>query len=343
MRYHPLLDRWVILAPDRRGRPTDQKDRYLPRVQECPFCPGRESSTPPALYTVPPPSESGGDGAWRIRVFPNKYPALQPKSADHGNASEKGGAPRELFLSREGVGRHEVIVETPEHREDFPDFEQDHLHDVLTVWAGRIRAAYQEQDLAYALLFRNHRARAGASLSHPHSQLIATPVIPKNIRQKCEASQAYLERNNRCLICDLLKQEGKAGSRVILETEEFIVFAPFASRFPFEIFIAPKTHNPDFTLSSAENMGQLAALLKDMLCRLREILDDPPYNLVVNTAPNAKHLPRELKHQPPERYFHWHIEVLPRLAKAAGFEWGSGFHINAVPPEEAASRLREVN
>jgi UDPglucose--hexose-1-phosphate uridylyltransferase len=338
LRYHSLLDCWVILAPEREGRPRDQEDRSLPLPRDCPFCPGNESSTPPEIERLPRPDAQGDGGAWKIRVVPNKYPALVPDIIHkHPSPDGKEG----VFGCRDGMGIHEVIIESPDHRAGFPDMEGEHLAEVFRVWADRIRAAYTEHNLAHALVFKNHRARAGASLSHPHSQLIASPLVPKNVKQKMESSRTYFEGNNTCLICEILKREKKSGERIIDDSGGFTMLAPFASRFPYEVFIAPSEHGEDFTRVSDEGFNRLAFGLRKMLRKLKGLLVDPPYNLALITAPNISVLECGPASVPLEDYFHWHIEIMPRLAKVAGFEWGSGFHINTVAPQEAARRLRE--
>lgn len=327
----------MILAPEREGRPRDQEDRRLLPPRECPFCPGNEAATPPEIERYPRPSAQGKREGWRIRVVPNKYPALVPDfNRKHPGTSAKDG----IFSRREGTGVHEVIIESPDHGARFSDMETEHIAEVLRVWADRIRSAYAEHNLAHALVFKNHRARAGASLSHPHSQLIASMLVPKHVRQKMESSRTHFEGNGACLICEILRQEKKSGERIIDVSGGFTVLAPYASRFPYEVFIAPSEHGEDFTGLSDENRFRLAFGLRSVLRKLTGLLYDPPFNMVLITAPNVSSSNRESAANP-ESYFHWHIEIMPRLAKVAGFEWGSGFHINTIAPEEAARRLRE--
>lgn len=337
MRYHPLLDRWVILAPGRRGRPSDQKESRLPLTGECPFCLGNESLTPPEIAVVPE-RKLDQRKPWRVRVVPNKYPALQPgfQKEEITTSGDRG-----LFIRRGGTGIHEVIVETPVHNADLTTLDPGHMADVLRTWASRIFAAYQTSEAAYALIFKNYRSRAGASLSHPHSQLIATPVVPKNVRQKIEASKSYFDKTGSCLICALLEEERKSKLRIIHEDQRFVLLAPYASRFPYEVWIVPVVHNWDFSTIEEEDIRGLSLNLRDILLRLKGHLDDPPYNLVLNTSPNLSGLSEEWVADRLERFTHWHIEIIPRLSKVAGFEWGSGFHINSVLPEEAARQLRD--
>jgi UDPglucose--hexose-1-phosphate uridylyltransferase len=332
MRYHPLLDRWVILAPGRDRRPFDQEDRALSAAEDCPFCPGNERATPPEILAVP------AQGAWRVRVVPNKYPALEPGIPEE--APESGGE-GSLFLRRPGRGIHEVIVESPDHEADLSMLDPGHIADILGIWASRIREAYRLPGVAYALVFKNHRSRAGASLAHPHSQLIATPVLPGNIRQKAESSKTYQNRTGGCLLCALLRKERETQTRILDRSGGFCVLAPYASRFPYEVMIAPEEHLWDFAGITGEQALRLAVRLREILGKLKGLLGDPPFNLVLNSAPNFSVLTEAWARDRPERFFHWHLEIMPRLASVAGFEWGSGFHINTVAPEEAARRLRD--
>jgi UDPglucose--hexose-1-phosphate uridylyltransferase len=199
--------------------------------------------------------------------------------------------------------------------------------------------------LKYALIFKNYRDQAGASLAHPHSQLIATPVIPQSIRRKLEAARRHLRDSGRCLICSLLQTEREQGIRVIREQSGFIALSPYAARFPFEMFIAPVVHAHDFADTTDRQLEDLAEILQDMLQRLKRTADDPPYNLFLNTSPFAPHSTGGL--DPDRRFiargFHWHLEVLPRQTAVAGFEWGSGFHINTSSPEQCAQVLRRAH
>jgi UDPglucose--hexose-1-phosphate uridylyltransferase len=338
IRHDPLLDRWVILSPERAGRPQETAGlMHLSGPETCPFCEGNERETPPELWALGRDREAGPDSpGWRVRVVPNRYPAL---TASSPVKQEQTG----LLKSIQGVGAHEVIIESPNHQDGLADVSPSHLQSVLEAYRQRLRAAYRNERLAYALIFKNHRVPAGASLHHTHSQLIATPVIPQNIRLKLDAALRHRAHAGSCLLCDLIRQEREGGIRLIAETDGFVALAPFASRFPCEMMVAPITHRPDFADMESGDLLKLARLLKELLLRLKRFLKDPPYNYFLNTAPN----PAALGQQDPGKEgikaaCHWHLEILPRHTSVAGFEWGSGFHINTMAPEEAARHLREM-
>ncbi|MGB2907628.1 MAG: hypothetical protein WBB73_11010 [Candidatus Aminicenantaceae bacterium] len=338
IRHDPLLDRWVIIAPERAKRPQEMPvAEPAALTPPCPFCEGNEKETPPELWAQrKAPGEGPDSPGWTVRVVPNRFPALVP-SADWGY--EHSG----LLEKMRGVGAHEVIIESPGHEDGLADLPPSHLQLVLEAYRLRLQAAYHDSRLAYALVFKNHKAPAGASLYHPHSQLIATPVIPQNVRLKLETALKHNAQTGTCLLCSLIHQERTSGARVILEADGFIALAPFASRFPYEVMIAPVRHMPDFTDMKNEDLLGLAGLLKDILQRLKMALDDPPYNYFLSTAPNPAALePEEWDAAHLKAAGHWHLEILPRQRPPAGFEWGSGFHINPGIPEDAARHLREI-
>lgn len=338
IRHDPLLDRWVILAPERAGRPQEKPgDAHGSGPAGCPFCEGNESETPAELWARREGRDAGPDSpGWTVRVVPNRYPALTNSPPVR---RERTG----LLKSIRDVGAHEVIIESPGHEEGLADLTPEHLQVVMDAYRLRLRAAYRDSRLAYALIFKNHKVPAGASLSHPHSQLIATPVIPQNIRLKLETALRHHKRTGACLLCDLIRQERSGGGRIIAEADGFVALAPFASRFPCEVMIAPIGHMPDFMDMESGSLLPLARLLKDILLRLKHALGDPPYNYFLNTAPNPAALDQGgWEEEGIRAACHWHLEILPRHTAVAGFEWGSGFHINTMAPEEAARHLREI-
>jgi UDPglucose--hexose-1-phosphate uridylyltransferase len=232
-----------------------------------------------------------------------------------------------------GVGAHEVIIETPEHNQTLALMAESQILDVLKIYQRRYLALREEVWAKLILIFRNHGESAGTSLAHPHSQLIATPVVPKDIRRKYEVAATYYDDTNRCLYCDLVKDEIDLQERIILETQCFVVFHPFASKSPFETWIAPKRHQPSFGKVPEGDFPDLAHVLKLTLESLHKALDDPDYNYIIHSAP----VEDELK-----SYYLWHIQIIPRLTKVAGFELGSGMSINTALPEETAKFMREV-
>jgi len=244
----------------------------------------------------------------------------------------------------EGAGAHEVIIETPEHDVSLPDLPPVHIKWVLIAYRERLKDLYKDPRFRYGLVFKNHGQRAGASLAHPHSQLIATPIVPRNVSMKLDAAKRHYENKERCLICDLIQQEINTGSRVIAQENGFVVIAPYASRFPFEVFIAPIEHNHSYGDTSDDDLERFSHLLKDILLRLKKVLNDPPYNFVLNTSPNTEAKPRLSDQWATLKYdYHWHMDIIPRVVRIAGFEWGSGFYINPSVPEEAAKYLREIS
>ncbi len=328
LRRDPIVGRWVIIATERARRPTDVgKLREAPAPGLCPFCPGHEDKTPREVYvsgrpTSAPPNSSG----WRVRVVPNRYPALMIE----GNLDRE---PVGIYDRMNGVGAHEVIIETPEHTRDMANLSDPEVTEVLFAFKARTLDLRNDMRFRYILLFKNHGALAGATLEHTHSQLIALPVTPRSVTEEIEGAKRHFDHRERCIFCDVVVAERKDRSRLILENEEFVVFAPFAPRSPFETWIVPKRHESNFEAEPRERLGQCAAALRSTLKRIAVALGDPPYNFIVHSNP--------LRDAPSPSY-HWHIEVMPALTHVAGFEWGSGFHINPVPPEEAAEFLRLV-
>ncbi len=320
--------RWVIIATDRAARPTDFT-RPLEEVQNrdrCPFCPGREFETPPEIVALRPDGSPPNTPGWEVRVVPNKYPALRIEGV-----LAPTGAP--LFEHMDGVGAHEVIIETPEHDTHLGLMSPEWVAKVLWVYRERYLDLDRDPRFRYALLFRNHGRSAGASLSHPHSQLIALPVVPRQAEEELEVARGYFADHARCLYCDLLSSERQSGERLVYENEGFLVYEPFASRFPYETWVVPKRHAASFGELTDDELHAAADALRTALAKLHQLLANPPYNFIVHSAPYDAG---------PGHFYHWHIEIIPRLTQVAGFEWGTGFYINVVPPEEAARQLRAV-
>ncbi|MBC7092517.1 galactose-1-phosphate uridylyltransferase [Candidatus Bipolaricaulota bacterium] len=331
-----ITQKWVIIAPERAMRPSDYRtdgDEALRQpLENCPFCPGHEHMTPPEVYRV-----SDGKNGWRVRVVPNKYAALT-SYPELGRAGVAG-----FFDRMNGVGAHEVVIETPDHDKELPDLTEDHLKVVVDVYALRLRELMKNGWHRYVLLFKNHGSRAGASLAHPHAQIIATPVVPGDVRARLHVAKDYYDRKERCVFCDMLLQELHEGQRVVAEVDGYVILAPYDSRFPFEIHIYPRYHAHDFTAMNEEQRRGLARVLRQALGALKALLGDPPYNFVLQTAPNPVPRPGKPGYWATLQYdYHWHIEVIPRLTRVAGFEWGTGFYINPMPPEDAARYLREA-
>ncbi len=327
LRRDPIVGRWNIVNTDEPVGPGGfEIERNQPGGATCPFCPGNERLTPPEIYVIRPPETRPNEPGWNLRVVSNKFPALRIE----GELGRKGFGVYDLS---NGVGAHEVIVETPEHTKQMADLTQEELERVIEAFKTRSLDLRGDKRLKYALIFKNYGLAAGASLAHSHSQLIALPIVPKRVSEWLRGAERYFEFRGRCPFCDVIQQELQEDERLITENKSFVAFCPFVSSFPFEIWILPKTHSSDFAITGPEASRDLARILKEVLTRLRIALSDPPYNFVINTSPIE---PREREE------FHWHFELIPKLTNVAGFEWGTGFYINPTPPELAAKVLREV-
>jgi UDPglucose--hexose-1-phosphate uridylyltransferase len=331
LRRDPITGEWVIIASERVKRPSDFSSR--PRASEvddishCPFCPGHEAMTPPEIIAFRHPGSQRNGPGWWVRVVPNKFPAL----AVEGELNKTGFG---MYDWMNGVGAHEVIIETPEHNRPFAFLDARQVEDVLWAYRARYLDLKKDPRLKYILIFRNHGRVAGASLSHPHSQIIATPMLPGQVVTEMAGAKRYESYRDRCAYCDLVNQERNEGKRVVAENESFIAFEPYASRYPFETWVVPKRHGPSFAAISAEEQASFAEILGGTLRRIHVTLDDPPYNFTIHTAPCDSD-------ERPD--FHWHLEIFPRLTITAGFEMGTGIFINVTPPEVAARCLREAD
>ncbi len=328
LRRDPIIGRWVIIATERAKRPSD-----IPRMRDqvpaglCPFCPGHEDKTPREVYVAGRPASAPANGpGWKVRVVPNRYPALMIE----GDLEREANG---IYDRMNGIGAHEVIIETSDHAKDLGNLSDAEVTEVLFAFKARMIDLRNDLRFRYILLFKNHGQPAGATLEHAHSQLIALPVTPRQVQEEIEGARRHHEHRERCIFCDIVMQERKERSRLVLENEEFVVFAPWAPRSPFETWIVPKRHESNFEAEPKERLAYCAQALRSTLKRLGAALGDPPYNFIVHSNPLR---------DAPSLSYHWHIELMPALTHVAGFEWGSGFHINPVPPEEAAEFLRLV-
>jgi UDPglucose--hexose-1-phosphate uridylyltransferase len=333
LRKDPVTEGWVIVSTERRKRPTDFPS--LPEEEDhagCPFCPGNEDKTPPEIIAFGRDGGKPNTPGWKVRVVPNKFPAL----GIEGELDRRGLGMYDLM---NGIGAHEVIIETPDHNRHLKDSTVEEIQLVLRAYQQRMEDLLRDPRLRYTLIFKNQGGQAGASLHHPHSQLIATPVTPKKVREELIGSQRYWELKERCVFCDIIRQEQDTGDRIVYENEAFVAFCPFASRFPFEVWILPKKHSPDFHTITPGHIPFLADMLRIVLGKLASALGNPQYNYILHTGPAR--FARRGYWETIEQDYHWHLEIIPRLTKIAGFEWGTSFYINPTPPEEAASYLRE--
>ena len=334
LRHDPVQKRWVIIATERGQRPSDfsAPARASASKKTCPFCPGHEQHTAGEVWRWRAP----GEDDWTVRVVPNRFPALaiegQTDRAAHGH-----------YDTLNGVGAHEVIIETRRHHVGTGQLSPSERFGVLMAYRERLRDLVGDTRLRYILIFKNRGSAAGASLSHPHSQLIATPITPRTVAMELQSAREHFQLKERCLFCDLLRQELAEQKRVVLCDERYVTICPYASRFPFEMHLFPRAHGHDFRLTNDDDLHHLARHLSEVLRRMGAALGEPAYNLMLHTAPNpiARHT-RANYWTTLEADWHWHIEILPRLWRVAGFEWGTGFYINPTAPEEAARFLRSV-
>jgi UDPglucose--hexose-1-phosphate uridylyltransferase len=327
LRKDPTVGRWVIIATERVRRPSDfQLTPTERRGGPCHFCAGHEHETPAEVLAYRDAAEAPRDAPpWRVRVVPNKFPALRVE----GDLERRGHG---LYDLMNGVGAHEVVIESPHHDARLATLPAAAVEDVVRAYRDRIVDLKRDDRFRSVLVFKNHGARAGATLEHPHSQLIATPIVPLTVVAEMDHARGYHDYRERCLFCDMLYQELEDRARLVAAGPHVVAFAPFAARFPFETWILPRRHAAAFERARAEELHDLAAVLGAVLGRLDRVLGDPPFNLLLHSAPvGTEDSPS----------YHWHVEILPTLAPAAGFELGSGFHINPMPPEEAARLLRE--
>jgi UDPglucose--hexose-1-phosphate uridylyltransferase len=328
LRKDPITGRWVIISTDRRKRPTDFRleRQTLIGAEYCPFCAGREDMTPPEVLSYRHDGGAPNTPGWDLRVVPNKFPALQVE----GNLDREGEG---LFDRMNGLGAHEVIIETPDHGKTLQTMSEPEIERVL--WAFRERVLDLKRDIRfrYILIFKNHGAAAGATLEHSHSQLIALPIVPGLVRDEIEGARLHFAAKERCVFCDIVRQEVASGRRVIHENAEIVALAPYAPRFPFETWLLPRSHGARYEEASRQQYESLARMLKSVLMRLNRALESPSYNMIIHSLPFSEQS---------TDFYHWHVELIPILVRTAGFEWGTGFYINPTSPEEAAQVLRAV-
>jgi UDPglucose--hexose-1-phosphate uridylyltransferase len=327
LRQNYFTKEWVIIATERARRPEELATHrpaktVAPLVETCPFCPGNENKTPPEVLRVP----AEGNGAWQVRVVANKFAALspdaQPTRTIHRTRRSMGG-----------FGVHDVIIDTPDHSQYMALMPDAHVANVLRAYKSRYHALSLDPRIAHITIFKNHGADAGASMEHPHTQLIATPVIPSQVRQRFHQALTHHDEYGECMFCQMLEEETSEQKRIVLTTEHFIALEAYASPTPFCTHIYPRRHMASFGDISAAETLDLARVLRTVLAKLYHGLENPDFNFTIRSAP-AEYA--GVKH------FHWYVSVIPRLTRVAGFELGSGMFINTVLPEAAAEFLRNV-
>jgi len=320
---------WVIIAKERAKRPHQFIQRQE-RVAEpeyspaCPFCPGNESQTPPEAFAFRESGTAPNTPGWRVRVVPNKFAALSP-------GEQVIVTHPEIFTTINGIGGHEVIIESPIHNQTCATLPYEAVEEVIKAALARFRAFSSDSKCGFVAIFRNNGKGAGTSLIHPHSQIIATPIVPTHVRQEIEEARRFYDDRIQCVYCESLARELEADERIVLNTDGYVVLVPFAARMPYEMRILPKDHNPTFANALPDDIHEFAFVLKEALHLLYRAVDNPDYNLVMHNAPLRDSC---------QDYFHWHVEILPRLTTPAGFELGTGIYINTSVPEEIAQYLR---
>ncbi len=327
LRKDPIIGRWVIISTERGKRPHDfVVEPEVSRGGFCPFCPGNEHTTPPEIMAYRQAGTAPNSPGWRLRVVQNKFPALVME----GDLGRQGEG---IFDKMNGIGAHEVIIENPDHQVTLATIPLNGFVEVLTAYRDRINALAQDPRFKYVLIFKNQGRAAGASLEHSHSQLIGLPIVPELVMEEQSGGKFYYNYKERCVFCDMIRQETQQQARIVLENQEFLAVCPFAPRSPFEVWILPKAHYSSYVDLNDDSYPLLAEIFSETLKRLEKVLGKAPYNFILHTAPFRE---PELPH------YHWHFEIMPKLTLMAGFEWGSGFFINPLPPEDAAKYLREA-
>lgn len=325
LRKDPLLGRWVVIGTERVRRPGDFRGTRVPRRGgPCVLCAGHERETPPELLVY---RDKPDDGGWRVRVVPSKFPALRVE----GDLERRGHG---LYDLMNGIGAHEVVIESPRHDDALARLPIAAVEDVVRAWRDRIVDLKRDQRFRSIVVFKTHAVGDGTASEHPHSQLLATPIPPQALNDELHHARAYHDYRERCLFCDIVHQEAEERSRVVVESEHLVAFAPFAARFPFETWILPRRHAPAFEHGSAAELRDLARTLRAVLRKLERALGDPPFEFLLHSAPFT---------EADSLWYHWHLEITPRLLSPAGADRGSGFHVNPMPPEDAARFLRDAD
>lgn len=328
LRRDPVVGRWVIVEIENPKKPQDfDYEPHLASGGLCPFCYGNEFMTPPEISCFRDPGTNPNSPGWQVRVVANKFPALQIE----GDLDRRGLG---IYDMSNGVGAHEVLVESPYHNKDIPELLPAEIESYLKMCCVRAADLKKDSRFKYIMIFRNYGAAAGASLEHPHTQLVALPMVPKNALEEIHGAQNYYNYRERCIFCDIIRQETQDKERVILENKYFVSFCPFVSRFPFEIMIFPRQHSGYFCHMSPEETAALAQILKDTLAKLKKVFVNLSYNYIIHSAP--------INGDEGVEYYHWHLEIMPKLTQVAGFEWGTGFYLDPTSPELAAQYLKAV-
>lgn len=328
-----ITDTWVIVET---GKGAVPRDHLKPKAKppSCPFCSGNEAMTPPEIWAAREEGSARNGPGWKVRVVADKEPVLRIE----GELVRTGVGIHDMVT---GTGANEVVVESPAHVTNFAELAEEQIRLVLGAYQQRLVDLYRDKRFRYVLVFKDHGTLAGGStIEHVHSQVIALPATPRKVKDLLAGARSYYEYKERCIFCDIVQNEIKAGARVLLATDRFVVFAPFASRLPFELRIVPRRHSFSYADAEPAELAELAGVLKRAVGGLYRLLGDPPFNLVLQTAPNL--LPKRGYWETIREDYHWFMELIPRVKRTDGFEWGSGFFINPVEPERAVELLKET-
>ena len=290
------------------------------------MCPGNEDKTPAEVFAFREESTQPDTQGWGLRVVPNKFPALVTQG--ELNSQSEG-----IYEKMNGIGAHEIIIETTDHNANASTLDIDELQHIFLSYRQRITELKQDKRFRFVSVFKNYGEIAGSSLEHPHSQVIALPVVPKRSMEEIEGARSYYTEKGKCVFCDIIDQELSDRRRVVVENDEFLAFEPFAPRLPFETCVIPKKHISSFEDTDESLFKLMAETFSLILKKINKALNFPPYNYILHTSPFNNSV---------NDFYHWHFEIIPRLTRVAGFEWGSGFYINPTPPEHAAQHLRET-
>jgi UDPglucose--hexose-1-phosphate uridylyltransferase len=282
--------------------------------------------TPAEIDSIRESSTLPNTAGWRVRVVPNKFPALQIE----GDLNRRGMG---IYDISNGVGAHELLIETPDHHKDISDLSSKEVEDIIRMAIRRASSLAKDGRFKYIMIFKNYGPSAGASLEHAHIQLIALPMIPKNVAEELQGARHYFEYRERCIFCDIIRQELDEKERLVLENEYFLSFCPLTSRFPFEVWILPQRHNHSFCAMPQREIPFLSSILTKTIAKIKAIFVNPAYNFIIHAMSSESDM---------QEVYHWHIEIMPKLTRVAGFEWGTGFYIVQTPPELAAKYLREA-
>ncbi|MDE2222212.1 MAG: galactose-1-phosphate uridylyltransferase [Candidatus Omnitrophica bacterium] len=328
LRRDPVVGRWVIIDSEHLKTPKDfPKDDNTPiRQAICPFCPGREHQTPPEVDAVRPSGSAANSPGWLVRTVPNKFPVL----GSEGEFKKEGAG---IYDQMSGIGAHEVVIEGPDHDKNLDQLTAEEMRAVIGQYGSRFRQLSQDSRFKYIVIFKNFGESAGATIEHPHSQIIALPMVPKTVLEELKGTEYYYQYHGRCVLCDIISQEYHDKERIVAENTSFLAFCPYAPRYCFETWIIPKGHSADFAGADDQTQFHLAQILQDVLKKVKKALGNPSYNYYLHTAP--------LGYANPACY-HWHIEIIPKLTRSVGFEWGTGLHIVPTFPQDAARYLREA-